>query len=302
MGVDIILHGENTRQATAHASIAAQLWEAPPPSCLHTCTVTFCCVVPTSPWHSSLHGVMPCVLLDGRGLTIVPCRSRARLRAVVPGPELHPGRMRAPLADHGCAAFLAHAASTARVQYGWVLGHVPQAPPTADPLQLLPPQAMAATLRASTGSLPAPTASALRASAPTSARAPTSPPRLRPSTAPPSRTASTRPSTAPSRPCEPRNPHCSASTTAKGAQRRACQEPVPNVACRAPALAASVDVRASRPCDASLTAHECVRRSSAYREPSYGHGIIDFINTTHALWTWCARPPNRSSSQCTCLL
>jgi predicted phosphodiesterase len=25
---------------------------------------------------------------------------------------------------------------------------------------------------------------------------------------------------------------------------------------------------------------------SAYREPSYGHGIIDFINSTHALWTW----------------
>jgi hypothetical protein len=25
---------------------------------------------------------------------------------------------------------------------------------------------------------------------------------------------------------------------------------------------------------------------SAYREPSFGHGVIDFANATHAFWTW----------------
>ena len=31
---------------------------------------------------------------------------------------------------------------------------------------------------------------------------------------------------------------------------------------------------------------ECAARSSAYREPSFGHAIIDFINGTHAQWYW----------------
>lgn len=26
--------------------------------------------------------------------------------------------------------------------------------------------------------------------------------------------------------------------------------------------------------------------SSAYREPSFGHGIVNFINGTHAQWFW----------------
>jgi hypothetical protein len=42
----------------------------------------------------------------------------------------------------------------------------------------------------------------------------------------------------------------------------------------------------SRSCKHHLLTLVCAC-SSAFREPTYGHGIIDFINSTTALWTWC---------------
>ena len=42
----------------------------------------------------------------------------------------------------------------------------------------------------------------------------------------------------------------------------------------------------SKPYQSLGTDSECAARSSAYREPSFGHAIIDFINGTHAQWYW----------------
>ena len=38
--------------------------------------------------------------------------------------------------------------------------------------------------------------------------------------------------------------------------------------------------------------------SSAYREPSYGHGILNFINGTHAQWFWNRNQVNTAPPEC----
>ena len=39
--------------------------------------------------------------------------------------------------------------------------------------------------------------------------------------------------------------------------------------------------------------------SSAYREPSFGHGFVDFINGTHAQWFWNRNQVTKTLLLCT---